>query len=241
MRGRKPFIIANWKMNDPGVKNYFAEFFTNFRENRDLEVGFGLPFTLLGQELRGVLKGAQNCHEKPKGPFTGEISANMLKTAGCDFVIIGHSERRQFFGEKNEVLEMKVRVAHDEGLRVVFCIGETHEEREAGKTLEVIAEQLAAVPPHVTPDSLVIAYEPVWAIGTGIAATPQDAETVHRFIRSSLSLRTGKDFRILYGGSLTDENAKGFATISDVDGGLIGGASLDPKRFIKIIDAFRYS
>jgi triosephosphate isomerase len=176
------------------------------------------------------------------GAFTGEVSANMLKDAGATWVILGHSERRQLFGETDEIVARKVAAANSAGLRPILCVGETLAEREAGNTLSVVERQVTAVVHELAkqPGVGVIAYEPVWAIGTGKVAKPEDAQEVHAKIRSILaavSAELATATKILYGGSVKADNAEGLLGQSDVDGALVGGASLDPAGFAKIVDA----
>jgi triosephosphate isomerase (TIM) len=185
--------------------------------------------------------GAQNCHHESKGAFTGEIAASMLKAAGCSHVILGHSERRQYAGETDALLNHKLKAALQAGLVPVYCVGETLEERQTNKTFDVIREQMAAALANITLNTaseLVVAYEPVWAIGTGLAATSEQAQEVHAFIRGLLEARYGglaKDIAILYGGSMKPENAHELLSKLDVNGGLIGGAALQAESFLSII------
>ncbi|MDA3863317.1 MAG: triose-phosphate isomerase [Deltaproteobacteria bacterium] len=186
---------------------------------------------------------AQNGYPKPKGAFTGEVSFPLLKDAGCRGVIIGHSERRHLFNESNELISEKVESALQTGLDVTLCLGETLEQRENGETWQVIEKQLTSSMFHVPPtyrEKLVIAYEPVWAIGTGKTATPEQAQEVHAQIRNKLEKSWLKDtsekIAILYGGSVKPKNAKSLFEQPDIDGALVGGASLDPESFLKIID-----
>lgn len=185
---------------------------------------------------------AQNCWKSPKGAFTGEISPAMIKDIGANWVILGHSERRTIFGEKDDLVAEKVAHALESGLKVIACIGETLEEREAGKTEEVVFRQTKALLPAIGSnwDKVVLAYEPVWAIGTGKTATPQQAQDVHASLRNWLSANASADVansvRIQYGGSVTAANAKELAACPDIDGFLVGGASLKPE-FVDIVNA----
>jgi len=185
--------------------------------------------------------GAQNMHPAESGAFTGEVSAQMLLTMGCSYVIIGHSERRHIFGESDDFCADKVEQAMIAGLQPVLCVGETLEQREAGSTESVVASQLAPATERLgDPGSLVVAYEPVWAIGTGITATPDQAEDVHQFIRNELSKRWGEKSsktRILYGGSVKPDNAGELLSKPNLDGALVGGASLDVESFKLIVEA----
>ncbi len=214
------------------------------------EVGVVLcpPFTALETaaqvlaEVGNVQLGAQNMHPAQEGAYTGEISATMLRTLYVSHVILGHSERREYFGETDAFINLKVRAALDNNLKPILCVGETLAQREADQTLEVIAEQikggLADVPADKA-DLVVIAYEPVWAIGTGKTATPKMAQEVHAEIRRLLCGPLGEDIagrtRILYGGSMKPDNAADLLNEEDIDGGLIGGASLDAKSFGKLV------
>ncbi len=204
------------------------------------------PFTLLS-ELKehalsaGIRIGAQNCHWEAKGAFTGEVSAPMLTDLGIQTVLIGHSERRQYFGETNETVGKRLTAALNSNLLPVVCIGERLEERKAGITSEVISTQLNALLATKSLDAkTVIAYEPVWAIGTGLAATPAEAQEVHSFIRRELTKAlgsVGQEIRILYGGSMTAKNVEELLSMPDIDGGLIGGASLIPADFFALLKA----
>lgn len=199
--------------------------------------------TLESVQGSGVLVGAQNCHFEPKGAFTGEIAPNMLKAIGCTHVIIGHSERRQYFSETNALLNKKVKAALHESIVPIYCVGETLTERQQDQTINVVRAQLIDGLLDVTLQSasqLVIAYEPVWAIGTGLSATAEQAQEVHAAIRGLLKElfpNTGADIFILYGGSLKPENADEILSKPDVNGGLIGGAALQADSFAAIVAA----
>ena len=230
---RRKFVCGNWKMHKTS-----AEAVQLVRELREkvasaaAQVAVAPPFTALAA-VRQALQGspiqlfAQNCHHEKQGAFTGEVSAPMLKEIGCDGVILGHSERRQYFGETDETVAQRARAALDAGLRVIACVGETQEEREGGETEEVLRRQLSVLEPH---DDLVLAYEPVWAIGTGLTATPEMAQEAHSFIKSLL------DAPVLYGGSVKADNAAELLAQADVDGALVGGASLDVDSFRAICE-----
>ncbi len=213
-----------------------------------MDVGCAPPLVYLPliSEVLGdaVLLGAQNAYCEPGGAFTGEISVEMLKDVGCDFVLVGHSERRHILGEGTDLLARKASAVYNAGLVLVHCVGETLEEREAERTFSVIEQQLAELSPKMDePDRLVIAYEPVWAIGTGKNATDDQAQEVHAYIRSELAEEWNKDFadrvRIIYGGSVKPENAAGLMGCPDVDGALVGGASLKAETFLPIVKAAR--
>jgi len=208
------------------------------------------PFTALEtsarvlSEVSNVLLGAQNMHAKPSGAYTGEVSAGMLRQLYVSFVILGHSERREIFHETDEEINEKVLAALESNLKPILCLGEKLEEREAGDTLKIVENQLLnglVNVPDEKAEQVVIAYEPVWAIGTGKTATPELAQEVHATIRVLLRDRFGKaigdKIRILYGGSMKPDNAAGLLAEADIDGGLIGGASLDAKSFGKLVDA----
>ncbi|HEY3250609.1 MAG TPA: triose-phosphate isomerase [Ignavibacteria bacterium] len=248
----KKFIAANWKMNKGLVQSQqFAEEFKTYYEKHKIsfvDVVLCPPFTSLEAvnkkiNTSGIKLGAQNMHYESQGAFTGEISAGMLKSCGAEYVIIGHSERRKYFNETNAIVNKKVLTALDEGLKPIVCIGETLQEREDKITEAVIEEQLKTCLGHVSEEQmkgLVIAYEPVWAIGTGKNATPHQAESVHNFIRKKLKKMYTEDVsektRIIYGGSITSENAKDLFAPDTINGGLVGGASLEVQSFIEIIN-----
>ncbi len=191
-----------------------------------------------------VTLAAQNVFYEEKGAYTGEIAPNMLTDLGCVYVIIGHSERRQYFGETDETVNKRIKLALNNGLRVIFCIGETLEEREAGKTNDVLATQLGGGLKDLPLEQIVMAYEPVWAIGTGVTATTEQAQDAHAFIRDKLKKLYGEEkasaVRILYGGSVKPENVDELMACPDVDGALVGGASLKPESFAKLVN-FRRS
>ncbi|NWF94228.1 MAG: triose-phosphate isomerase [Syntrophaceae bacterium] len=246
---RLPFIAGNWKMNKTveEATGLVRELKTSLSGVKDVEVAVAPPFTALysvSQELMGssIRLAAQNVFYEEKGAFTGEISPLMLKAIGCQYVIIGHSERRQFFGETDETVNRKMKVALTHGLNPIFCIGETLKEREEGKTFSVIRRQIEGGLQGLGENEMkgvVIAYEPVWAIGTGKTATPEQAEEVHRFIRERLeklySPEIARGVRIQYGGSVTPENIRGLMGQEDIDGALVGGASLKAESFSRIV------
>jgi triosephosphate isomerase len=213
----------------------------------DREIVLCPPFTVLSLvkeviEGSSLKLGAQNMYWEIFGAYTGEVSPVMLKDIGCNYVILGHSERRQYFGETNEGVNKKTRIAFSTGLIPIVCVGETLRERERGETLRVIEEQVKAGLSGLTKEEgkgLVVAYEPVWAIGTGKTATPDQAEEVQRFIRKLLGQMFGEEhaqaIRILYGGSINPDNISALMSCENVDGGLVGGASLNVESFVKII------
>ena len=248
---RKYLIAGNWKMNTTASESedLIAEINSLAGQQTQVQVCICPPFTSLQKssglvEQTEVLLGAQNMSAEPSGAFTGEISAEMLRDLYVNFVILGHSERRQYFGETNESINLKVLAAVQNNLKPIYCIGETLEERESDKTLEVVKTQVQdglANFPLSEVENLVLAYEPVWAIGTGKTATDEMAQEVHAYVRGLLvdlfGDAAGSSVRILYGGSMKPENASGLLSQPDVDGGLIGGASLNAKSFCAIVDS----
>jgi triosephosphate isomerase len=205
-------------------------------------VAFFPPFPLISRVLSKAhtAVGAQNCHEEDQGAFTGEVSCALLKDIGCTYVLVGHSERRHVFGESDDFVGKKVRAALDLGLTPILCVGEKLEEREAGQTFAVLERQVrGGLIRHLASPRLVIAYEPVWAIGTGKTATPVQAQEAHAFIRQvvakAMSPTAAEAVRILYGGSVKPDNIATLMSQPDVDGGLVGGASLDAASFAKIV------
>lgn len=249
----KKLIVANWKMNKGLVQSQqFAEELKQYTEKHkglEAEIVICPPFTSLdavNKKITGtpIKLGAQNMFYETIGAYTGEISAGMLKSCGCDYVILGHSERRQYFNETNAVINKKVLKALDEGLKPIVCVGENLQEHEDKLTESVIDEQITVCLTHVSEEGIAnvtIAYEPVWAIGTGKNATPHQAESVHNFLRKKLKKmyneEISKNIKIIYGGSVTPENAKELFAPQSINGGLIGGASLEAEKFIKIINA----
>jgi triosephosphate isomerase (TIM) len=249
IRTRTPLLAGNWKMW--GTRSEAAALSTALTavvgRTPGREVMIAPPFTAL-EVVRSVIDGsaiqlgAQNLHWEPKGAFTGEISAAMLVEAGCTHVIIGHSERRQLFGETNETVNKRLHAALAAGLTPVVCVGETLQERDADATVQVVERQVVAGLAGIAPAALaksVIAYEPVWAIGTGKTATPAQAQDVHRTIRNQLAKVADQDtadrVRILYGGSVKPDNIDSLMAEPDVDGALVGGASLVAEQFIRIV------
>ena len=246
---RLPFIAGNWKMNKTvgEALDLIRELKADISRVKTVEVAVAPPFTALHavhKELEGspIHLAAQNLYWEEKGAFTGEVSPLMLKEVGCHYVIIGHSERRQFFGETDETVNRRIKAALAQGLKVIFCMGETLKEREEGKTFSVIERQVEGGLKGLGDqemENMVIAYEPVWAIGTGKTATPEQAEEVHRFIRGKLaklySREVSEEIRIQYGGSVTPENIKGLMNQPNIDGALVGGASLKAESFSKIV------
>ncbi len=246
---RKMLIAGNWKMNGLTAEGtaLASEIKALFKaKKRTCEFLVCPPFTLLTtvkKALRGVriALGAQDCHFAEKGAHTGDVSPLMLTDAGCSYVILGHSERRADHGESDALVCQKVEAAHKAGLKTIICIGETLAQRDAGKTIDVCSKQVkGSVPADAKAADTVIAYEPVWAIGTGKTPTAKDVEDVHAAVRAVLAKKLGKaeanKMRILYGGSVKPSNAKEFLSLPDVDGALIGGASLKAQDFMAIAD-----
>ena len=246
---RRPLIAGNWKMHHGGASGIELAHACNEIAKRlpDVDVVVAPPYTALAAAAHESDGGpmeiaAQNIHAKNSGAYTGEISASMLVEAGCRWVIIGHSERRQYYGENFEMVHDKTCAAIDNGLKPIVCVGETLAEREAGKTLDVVKREVVAVLPVLAKSAIpvAIAYEPVWAIGTGKNATPTDAEEVHEAIRNwlaAVSSELADRTRILYGGSVKPDNAASLLACPNVDGALIGGASLDAASFGAIAKA----
>jgi triosephosphate isomerase len=232
-------VIANWKMHADRrwfpdlVKTIAAHAFT------DTEVVLCPPFPFLYEvgalcESSSVKLGAQDVSAFEEGAYTGQVSAQMLSALGCTYVLVGHSERRQYHHESSEEIVQKYLAAQSAGLQPVLCVGETLAEKEAGKTEAVIAAQLAPLVALGNLPHCVIAYEPVWAIGTGMTATPEGAQAVHAFIRTQV---TADSLKILYGGSVKGDNASALFSMPDIDGGLVGGASLKASSFLEICDS----
>jgi triosephosphate isomerase len=252
MMVRTPIVVGNWKLHKSIAEGLalVTELKNQLSSVRDVEIGVAPGFASL-QSIAKRLEGGpirvygQNCHWEEKGAFTGEVGPAQLKDAGCYGVIIGHSERRQLFGETDERVAQKTRAALDAGLEVIVCVGETEAERERGETSSKIATQVATGLSRVKAEDLahlVIAYEPVWAIGTGKTATPAQAEEVHVQIRKLLADRfkkAGEDVRIQYGGSVKADNAKALLGCANIDGALVGGASLQAADFAAIVKAGR--
>ena len=248
MANRKYLIAGNWKMNAGGAQGItLAAEVAKATRGTAAEVVVAPPFTALAAVAAELSEthvevSAQNLFHKDSGAFTGEVSAPMLLEAGCKWVIVGHSERRQYFGETDDSVRDRVAAAMAAGLKPIACIGETLPEREAGKTIEVCFRQLDAFAEVLnrSPGFAVVAYEPVWAIGTGKVATPAQAQEVHEAIRkrlAALSAELSEKTRILYGGSVKADNAKELLGCPDIDGALVGGASLDAAGFAKIAQA----
>ncbi len=247
---RRPLVVGNWKMNGTreSAGQLAREIVSGLPSGCRVEVGVCPSYVfipLVAESLgdSGVLVGAQNVADQDSGAYTGEVSAPMLKEFGCRLAIVGHSERRQVYGETDELIAARYQKAIEHGIVPVLCIGETLEEREAGDTFKVVDAQLQAVLEKAGVQSLnqaVIAYEPVWAIGTGKTATPEQAQEVHAHIRRQLAAQdagVAEKVRILYGGSVNAGNAASLMAQPDIDGGLIGGASLKADSFLAIVQA----
>ena len=246
---RKPIIAGNWKMNKTvgEARELVAALRDKVADVTDVEIVVGPTFTALSavaEVIRGsnIKLAAQDIYWETEGAFTGEISPLMLKDVGCQYVIIGHSERRAYFSETNETVNKKVKAAHAHSLKPIVCVGERLEERESGVTKDVVKDHVVNGLADLTEEQMlntVIAYEPVWAIGTGKTATPEQAQEVHRFIRELLadiySSATAEAVRIQYGGSVKPNNVAQLMAQPDIDGGLIGGASLDADSFTQIV------
>ena len=246
---RQQIIAGNWKMYRGGASGctLAQELVAACGDIATVQVVIAPPFTVLAavaHEIQGsrIELAAQNLHPKPEGAFTGEVSGPMLLEAGCRWVIVGHSERRQYFGETDDSVKTRVAAAAELGLRPIVCVGETLSERESGKTLDVVHRQVDAVSSELAkkPGFAVIAYEPVWAIGTGKVAGPAQAQEVHAAIRARLkgvSAELADVTPVLYGGSVKPDNAHGLLGCPDVDGALVGGASLEAQSFARIVEA----
>ncbi len=240
---RKPFIAANWKMNKTSqeTEEFINTFIPLVRDISDVDILIAPTFISL-ETASGLLKssnvllGAQNVYHEESGAYTGEISPDMLIAAGCSHVIIGHSERREYFSETDEVVNRKIKLARSKGLEVILCIGESLEERESNRTFDVLSGQLSGSLADLSLDGITVAYEPIWAIGTGKTATDEQANETHAFIREWLGKNRdhADKVRIQYGGSVKPENIEGLMSQPEIDGALVGGASLKPDSFAKI-------
>ncbi len=249
MGQRKSLIAANWKMHKTigEAVSFIRDIQAEVGDCVDREVVIAPPFTALGSARdalarKGYRLAAQNCHYETKGAFTGEVSVGMLRDAGCELVIVGHSERRHIFGETDDIIRKKVFSVFGEGLTPILCLGEVLEERESGKTFDVVSRQLENAVQGLPVEAaarLVVAYEPVWAIGTGKTATPEQAQEVHAFLReryaSLFEKAIANQVRVLYGGSVKPDNVDALMAKADIDGLLVGGASLEVGSFKRII------
>ena len=241
---RRKVVAGNWKMNM--LPNEAIDFVNNLAplvKESKAEVIICVPFTdlfytLLTVQDTNIHVGAQNMHYEESGAYTGEVSAKMLKSINTEYVIIGHSERRQYFNETDETVNLKVKAALKNNLKPIVCVGETLEQREQGKTIEIITSQISkALAGMQNLDNIIIAYEPIWAIGTGKTATKEDANDAIKAIRDEINKNFNtNDITILYGGSVNENNSKELFEMPDIDGGLVGGASLKVDSFSKIIN-----
>ncbi|WP_185852079.1 triose-phosphate isomerase [Blattabacterium cuenoti] len=251
---RKKTVIANWKMNydfhetTSFIRNFLKFVFERkINHNKEIIIAPSFPFLhISNQILQGTTLNiaAQNIYQKDEGAYTGEVSAPMLKSIGVQKVILGHSERREFFFEKNNVLLEKIKIALKYSFNIIFCVGESSIERSNNQQFEVVKNQLKETVFHCSSDEIKffhIAYEPVWAIGTGTTATFEQVQTMHEFIRSLFFKKYGENISnkisILYGGSINDFNAKNFFSQKDIDGGLVGKSSLELEKFLKIVES----
>ncbi|MEA1973150.1 MAG: triose-phosphate isomerase [Candidatus Cloacimonadota bacterium] len=251
---RKIFVAGNWKMNKTvqEVKQFFSEIKKsivdkNLSENLKIFIAPAFPFIALAKEMTEntpIIIGAQNVSEYERGAFTGEVSAEMLKSLNLEYCIVGHSERRKYFGDVAQNIPIKLKLLKSKNIKPIFCVGESLEEREDKMTNKVIVKQLQeglSDYPLDSADDLVIAYEPVWAIGTGKTATPQQAQEIHKLIRNWLENHYSKNISqhisLLYGGSVKPKNIDELLNQPDIDGGLIGGASMDVKMFTNLIES----
>jgi triosephosphate isomerase len=251
---RKKIVAANWKMNmtQAEAARFIESMLLDLDEITDVEVVIVPPFTAIAKVMealgraQNIKVGAQNMYWEKNGPFTGEISGPLLRDLFVHYVVLGHSERRILFGETDEIVNRKVRAAHEATLRPIVCIGETLEQRDKGNVKKILSIQMRGSLAGLNAKELqetVIAYEPVWAIGTGRNATPDQAQEAHAFIRHNLRSMaddaTAERVRIQYGGSVKPENARELMGQPDIDGALVGGASLDPRSFVQIVKAAR--
>jgi triosephosphate isomerase len=252
---KKPCLAGNWKMHK--LEHELTPYLEEFQQNcsvpleqltEKIELMLAVPHVLLAKAQEAFCPNhiniaAQNFHWEAKGAFTGEVSACMLKDMGLTHSLVGHSERRLLFGEKNEDVKKKIQAATELGITSILCVGEERDQREMGQTYEVVEKQLSSALEGASElQGLIIAYEPVWAIGTGLTASPQEAQEVHAFIRGVLHQHYGKDSaleaRILYGGSMNTKVIKDLVMMKDIDGGLVGSASLDAASFAKMASIF---
>lgn len=247
---RTPLMAGNWKMykTSAETKAFIQTLLPLVAQSTHADMAICPPFVDIAAAVEAaagsrVAIGGQNCEYRKEGAYTGEVSAPMLKAAGCSCVIIGHSERRQYYGETDATVLLKTKAALDNGLQAIVCVGELLADREAGKTNDVLATQFKGGIAGLTPEEfakIVIAYEPVWAIGTGKVATPEIAEDAHKVIRSLAAAKFGADaaakVRILYGGSVKPNNVKNLMAQPDIDGALVGGAALEPVSFSQLVN-----
>ena len=242
---RRPCMAANWKMNKTvgETVDFISAFIPEVKDVSDVDIVLAPPFTSLAVAAEkvkntNILLAAQDVFHEEKGAYTGEISPPMLVDIDCAYVIIGHSERRQHHRETDDIINKKIKAVRNSDLGVIFCIGESLEEREAGKTFEILEREIRNGLEGVGPEKIVVAYEPIWAIGTGKTASPDQAQEVHAFVREKLKALYGNkadELCILYGGSVTPDNVDTLMACNDVDGALVGGASLKVESFSRIV------
>jgi len=238
-------MAANWKMNKTVSETvlFISAFIPEVRDVADVDIVIAPPFTSIAaaaETVKGtnIMLAAQDVYFEEKGAYTGEISPVMLKDIGCSHVIVGHSERRQYFHETDSIVNKKIKAARHNDIGVIFCIGESLEERESGKTFEILEREIRGGLEGVSPEKIAVAYEPIWAIGTGKTATPEQAQDAHAFVRVKLRSLYGNkadELCILYGGSVTPDNVDALMACNDVDGALVGGASLKVESFCRIV------
>jgi triosephosphate isomerase len=238
-------MAANWKMNKTvgETADFISAFIPEVKDVSDVDIVLAPPFISLAVAAEkvkntNILLAAQDVFHEEKGAYTGEISPPMLVDIDCAYVIIGHSERRQHHRETDDIINKKIKAVRNSGLGVIFCIGESLEEREAGKTFEILEREIRNGLEGVGPEQIVVAYEPIWAIGTGKTATPDQAQEAHAFVREKLQALYGNkadELCILYGGSVTPDNVDTLMACNDVDGALVGGASLKVESFSRIV------
>ena len=240
----KPIVIANWKLNPQSqreVKDLFNALKEGLEGMKGVETVICPPFVYLAELQainKGLLLGGQDCFWEEGGAFTGEISATQLRDLGCEYVIIGHSERRHYFGETGAVINKKIKAALRTGLKVIFCVGETQAEHDQGEVQKIVAQQLQQGLEGVAENQLkniLVAYEPVWAIGSGNACSSQEAQEIGQFLKEIIQKLYSQEVAVLYGGSVTSENAKDYIAQGKINGLLVGGASLVADEFVKII------
>lgn len=242
---RKAFIAANWKMNKTvsETQEFLSALIPGVKDVKDVDIIVAPPFTSLAAAAEklsntNIILAAQDMFYEDKGAYTGEVSPIMITDIGCRYVIIGHSERRQYFNETDEIANRKIKAAKKTGLGVILCVGESLEEREAKKTFNVLEIEINKGLHETDIEKIVIAYEPIWAIGTGKTATPEQAQEAHAYIRERLRLKYGNradEVCIIYGGSVTPENINSLMACKDLDGALVGGASLKVESFTRIV------
>jgi triosephosphate isomerase len=247
---RKPFIAANWKMNKTlsETQEFLSTFIPVVKDVKDVDIVIAPPFTSLAAASEklsntNVILAAQDMFYEEKGAYTGEVSPHMLTDIGCRYVIIGHSERRQYFNDTDEIVNRKIKAAMKAGLGIILCIGESLAEREAKKTFNVLEREINKGLHETDIEKIVVAYEPIWAIGTGKTATPEQAQDAHAYIRERLRVKYGNradDVCIIYGGSVTPENIDSLMACRDLDGALVGGASLKVESFTRIVKFKRF-